>query len=441
MADKRFNTVPQKNTIVSADRVILTDSEDGNKLKQVPATAFVWPAGPTGPQGIQWPTGPQGIQGDVWPTGPVWPAGWGDMLKSENLSGLTSYPTARSNLGLGNVDNTSDANKPVSTAQDAINILKADLVSGKVPASQLPSYVDDVLEFANIASFPWTGEVGKIYIALDTNKIYRWTGSVYIEITSGSAVWGSITGTLSSQTDLQNELNLKANLASPTFTGTVTLPSGQALIAPALGTPASGVATNLTGTATGLTSGITNALKSATTTVNVSSATAPTTGQVLTATSGTAATWQTPAGSTSNRVSVWTNSAQFSSATPNTFTSITFNQERFDTNSMHDNVTNNSRLVCQFVGTVTIRASVAYTSNTSGNVNRIRILKNWATVIALREHSDTWGGGGQSNCFELSMPDITTAVTDYYELQMASSANGNMNTFGTIDRINFELQT
>ena len=62
----------------------------------------------------------------------------------------------------------------------------------------------------------------------------------------------------------------------------------------ALGTPSSGVATNLTGTATGLTSGITNALKSATTTINVSSATAPTSGQVLTATSGTAATWQTP---------------------------------------------------------------------------------------------------------------------------------------------------
>lgn len=37
-------------------------------------------------------------------------------------------------------------------------------------------------------------------------------------------------------------------------------------------------------------------LVSATTTVNVSSATAPTSGQVLTATSGTAATWQTPSG-------------------------------------------------------------------------------------------------------------------------------------------------
>ena len=39
---------------------------------------------------------------------------------------------------------------------------KADLEGGKVPSSQLPSYVDDVLEYANLASFPATGESGKI---------------------------------------------------------------------------------------------------------------------------------------------------------------------------------------------------------------------------------------------------------------------------------------
>lgn len=39
------------------------------------------------------------------------------MLKADNLSGLANYTTARSNLGLGNVDNTSDTAKPVSTAQ------------------------------------------------------------------------------------------------------------------------------------------------------------------------------------------------------------------------------------------------------------------------------------------------------------------------------------
>lgn len=59
---------------------------------------------------------------------------------------------------------------------------KADLVGGKVPASQLPSYVDDVLEFTDLASFPATGESGKIYVALDTNYTYRWSGSAYVKI-------------------------------------------------------------------------------------------------------------------------------------------------------------------------------------------------------------------------------------------------------------------
>jgi len=87
--------------------------------------------------------------------------------------------------------------------------LKADLVGGKVPSSQLPSYVDDVVEVANYAALPATGETGKIYVTLDTNKIYRWSGSAYVEIKDSSAVWGAITGTLSSQTDLQSALNAK----------------------------------------------------------------------------------------------------------------------------------------------------------------------------------------------------------------------------------------
>lgn len=68
---------------------------------------------------------------------------------------------------------------------------KADLVAGKVPASQLPSYVDDVEEYANLAGFPVTGETGKIYVAIDTGRIYRWTGSVYVEISTSNA--GTVT--------------------------------------------------------------------------------------------------------------------------------------------------------------------------------------------------------------------------------------------------------
>ena len=88
---------------------------------------------------------------------------------------------------------------------------KADLVNGLVPAYQLPSFVDDVIEVANFASLPTTGETGKLYLTLDNNKIYRWGGSTYVEIASNQAIWGQITGTLSNQTDLQNALNLKAD--------------------------------------------------------------------------------------------------------------------------------------------------------------------------------------------------------------------------------------
>jgi len=54
--------------------------------------------------------------------------------------------------------------------------------TGKVPASQLPSFVDDVVEYTDFASFPVTGETGKIYVTKDNNKVYRWGGSSYIEI-------------------------------------------------------------------------------------------------------------------------------------------------------------------------------------------------------------------------------------------------------------------
>ncbi len=56
--------------------------------------------------------------------------------------------------------------------------------SGVIPSTQLPSYVDDVLEYSTRTSFPSTGETGKIYIATDTNITWRWSGSTYIQITS-----------------------------------------------------------------------------------------------------------------------------------------------------------------------------------------------------------------------------------------------------------------
>lgn len=103
----------------------------------------------------------------------------------------------KADIVLGNVDNTADTDKPVSTATQAALNLKLDSsqvgassgvaplgADSKVPSAYLPSYVDDVLEYPNLASFPASGETSKIYTALDTNKIYRWSGSAYVEISA-----------------------------------------------------------------------------------------------------------------------------------------------------------------------------------------------------------------------------------------------------------------
>lgn len=106
-----------------------------------------------------------------------------------------STTTVRTMLSINNVDNTSDANKPISTATQAALDDKVDISllgaangvatldsGGKVPTAQLPSYVDDVVEAADFASLPGTGESGKIYVTLDTGYVYRWTGSAYLRI-------------------------------------------------------------------------------------------------------------------------------------------------------------------------------------------------------------------------------------------------------------------
>lgn len=75
-----------------------------------------------------------------------------------------------------------------STLLGAVNGVASLNEIGKIPTSQLPSYVSDVLEFPSFDRFPTKGEANKIYIALDTNKTYRWGGTVYVEIGSSLAL-------------------------------------------------------------------------------------------------------------------------------------------------------------------------------------------------------------------------------------------------------------
>lgn len=81
------------------------------------------------------------------------------------------------------------SNKPTLGSAAALDAGSANGVcpldgSGKVDSSYLPSYVDDVVEYADLASLPVTGEAGKIYITLNTNRTYRWSGSSYVEISN-----------------------------------------------------------------------------------------------------------------------------------------------------------------------------------------------------------------------------------------------------------------
>ena len=156
------------------------------------------------------PKGDKGDPGEGIPPG----ASWSDKqdyiepgTTAQYYRGDKTWQTLnKAAVGLSNVDNTSDVNKPVSTATTTQLNLKQNLSeknaangyagldsSGLVPSSLLPAFVDDVLEFANLAGFPATGEAGKIYTALDTNKIYRWGGSAYTEISPSPGSTDSVT--------------------------------------------------------------------------------------------------------------------------------------------------------------------------------------------------------------------------------------------------------
>lgn len=167
----------------------------------------------------------------------------------------------KANVGLGNVDNTSDLNKPISTATKAALNLKEDKAklkalaykdsltkadvglgnvtndaqvkrsemgtasgvatldeTGKVPASQLPSYVDDVIEgtYVNSTTFndadgsPVTPESGKIYVDTTTNKEYRWGGTQFVLISESLALGETASTAYPGNKGKQNADNIAA---------------------------------------------------------------------------------------------------------------------------------------------------------------------------------------------------------------------------------------
>ena len=126
----------------------------------------------------------------------------------------TVYVEISPSIALGETSSTAYAGDKGKATTDSLNTHKADSVShitssertswnnkidntqkgvsngvaqldanGLVPASQLPSYVDDVVE-GTLGTFPTTGETGKIYVDTNTNLIYRWNSTTYEDISN-----------------------------------------------------------------------------------------------------------------------------------------------------------------------------------------------------------------------------------------------------------------
>lgn len=81
-----------------------------------------------------------------------------------------------------------DAARIPTITNSKIESVAATKLTGTIPQANLPSYVDDVLEYNGKSNFPDTGEAGKIYVDTSTNKTYRWGGSSYVEISASLAL-------------------------------------------------------------------------------------------------------------------------------------------------------------------------------------------------------------------------------------------------------------
>lgn len=160
-----------------------------------------------------------------------------EKIKAQDTTVLNSAKSY-TDTKVGTVSSTvTNLNQTVSNLQTAVNVtipstyVKNESLgvangvatldtNGLVPSSQLPSYVDDVLEYDGLNAFPQPGETGKIYVDLSTNKTYRWSGSTYVVIsdtitlgTTSSTAYAGDKGTALEYRidDLNDEIKEKAD--------------------------------------------------------------------------------------------------------------------------------------------------------------------------------------------------------------------------------------
>lgn len=146
------------------------------------------------------------------------------LATPRNINGVAFDGTA--NITVADSTKEATANKGAANGYAPLD------GSSLVPAVNLPSYVDDVLEYANLAAMAGNGVTGKIFVALDTNKTYRWSGSAFVEISPSPGSTDSVTEGSSNLYYTNARADARIAAATATGTGSIVRATSPALTTP-----------------------------------------------------------------------------------------------------------------------------------------------------------------------------------------------------------------
>lgn len=153
--------------IDSGDKLVITDSSDGGKV----ARASIAFDGSTATQALTKKGTFETFNNYTHPS-----------YDAATAAAKKIGRDATGHVVIGDSLTASDVDAIPTSEKGAANGVASLDSTGKVPSSQLPSYVDDVLEYDAKSSFPTTGETGKIYVDKATDTTWRWSGSAYVQI-------------------------------------------------------------------------------------------------------------------------------------------------------------------------------------------------------------------------------------------------------------------